>query len=107
MAKRVSRVRREEPLPSEMQGRWVAVDDPSELIVNGGEITCFGKTVEYDYKEVERQDGALMVNLRIDDASQNYDFQRRHLTHLIIDPEGKFFVYNVKFVCEFVRAKTP
>jgi hypothetical protein len=106
MVKGVRELRRAAPLPSEMQGRWVIVDDePSELIVDGGEITCFGARVEYDYKEIENRDGALMVDLKIDDESQEDDFQRRHLTHLVITPEGKFFVYNVKFVSEFARPK--
>jgi hypothetical protein len=106
MVKRGGKLRREAPLPQEMQGRWVIVDDePSELIVDGGEITCFGARVEYDYKEIKKLDGALMVNLEIDDVSQEYDFQRRHLTNLIITPGGKFFVYNVKFVSEFARPK--
>jgi hypothetical protein len=64
-----------------------------------------GARAEYDYKEIKKLDGALMVSLEIDDVSQEYDFQRRHLTNLIITPGGKFFVYNVKFVSEFARPK--
>jgi hypothetical protein len=49
----MGRVGRQEPLPRQMQGRWVDADDPSsELTVNGGEITCFGRTVEHDYKDI-------------------------------------------------------
>ncbi len=60
----MGRLTREAPLPREMQGRWaVAGEASSELIVDGGEITCFGRTVDYDYKEVIEEDGALTVSL--------------------------------------------
>ena len=54
----MERVGRGAPLPKEMQGRWVDAEDPStQLIVSGGEITCFGEVVDYDYKLVGDQDG--------------------------------------------------
>ncbi|CAN5489706.1 hypothetical protein BH10PSE6_BH10PSE6_28380 [soil metagenome] len=108
MAKTVRRLRREEPLPSEMQGRWVSVDEPEpqELFVDGGEITCFGMRVEYDYKDIiEHDSGDLEVDLGIDDKSQHDDFRRRHITGLIIFAEGGFTVYNVRFGCDFERPK--
>ncbi len=43
------RLRRETSLPQVMQGRWIDADEPSsELMVNGGEITCYGRAVEYE-----------------------------------------------------------
>ncbi len=100
----MARLDRETSLPCEMQGRWVDVEDPlSELIVNGGEITCFGQPVQYDYKEVTEENGALVVSLMIDDLSKEDTFQRANVTALAISPEGKFYAYNVRFACQFVR----
>ncbi|MFC0400423.1 response regulator [Paraburkholderia rhizosphaerae] len=63
--KKMNRVTRETPLPAPMLGRWVDADDPSsELVVVGGEITCYGALVDYDHKEVSNEGGALIVNLR-------------------------------------------
>jgi hypothetical protein len=57
----MDRLGREAPLPEAMQGHWVEADDPSsELVVDGGEITCLGQRVDYDYKEVFHQDGAAL-----------------------------------------------
>jgi hypothetical protein len=95
---------REAALPLEMQGRWVDADEPSsELMVDGGEITCFGRTVEYDYKEIVKKDGALTVDLRINDEANEDTFQRANITGLAITPEGDFLAYNVQFGCCFVR----
>lgn len=47
----MERLGREAPLPNEMQGRWIDVEDPtSMLIIDGGEVVCFGQPVAYDYK---------------------------------------------------------
>ena len=60
----MERLERDAPLPAQMQGRWTDLEDPtSELIVDGGEIICFGEAVSYDYKLVDMQDGALTVSL--------------------------------------------
>ncbi len=100
----MDRLRREAPLPQEMQGRWVDADEPSsELIVNGGEITCYGRSVEYDYKDIVQRDGALTVELGIDDAANEDTFQRANITGLVITPKGDFLVYNVKFGARFIR----
>jgi hypothetical protein len=100
----MDRVRRDGPLPEKMQGRWVDADEPkSELIVQGGEITCYGRVVDYDYKEIVEQGGALTVTLGIDDAANEDTFQRTNITGLVIMPEGDFHVYNVKFAAHFVR----
>jgi hypothetical protein len=102
----MDRVERDVPLPLEMQGKWVAVDDPSSrLIVGGTEITCFGNVVQYDYKEIGQEDGALTVSLKIDNEADEDTFQRANITELVITPEGEFHAYNVKFSTEFVRAK--
>ena len=101
----MDRLGRDAPLPNKMQGRWVDVEELSdELIVNGGEITCFGQIVEYDYKEVGEDDGALTVSLKINDEANEDTFQRANITELVITPEGEFHVYNVKFTSQFVRA---
>ncbi len=103
----MDRLRREAPLPREMQGRWVEANDPSsELIVDDGEITCFGRRVEYDYKEIVDQDGALTVSLGIDDEANEDTFQRANVTGLVITPEGDLHAYNVKFAAQFVRANS-
>ena len=96
---------REVPLPAQMQGRWVDSDDPSvELIVSGGEVSCFGQTVDYDYKLVEDKDGALAVSLRINDHADEDTFQRSNITGLVVTPDGELHAYNVKFASQFVRA---
>ena len=101
----VRKAGRDTPLPNEMQGRWVDADDPSaELIVCGAEIICFGRAVEYDYKEIHEVDGALTVNLKVDDESNEDAFQRANITGLVITPDGAFHAYNVKFASYFVRA---
>ena len=103
----MDRLKREAPLPEAMHGHWVEADDPSsELVVEGGEITCFGLRVEYDYKEVVHPDGALTVNLAIDDEANEDAFQRANVTGLVITPEGDFHAYNVKFAAQFVRANS-
>jgi hypothetical protein len=98
------RLKRDEPLPHEMQGRWIDADDPSaSLVVEDGEITCFGQVVEYDYKDINLEDGALTVSLGINDKTKEDTFQRANVTALVITPEGEFHAYNVKFASQFVR----
>jgi hypothetical protein len=92
-------------LPSDMQGRWIAMDEPSfELFVDGGEVTCGGQRVEYDYKEVEEVAGAIIVTLRVSNTAQEDTFQRANITGLVITPDGEFHAYNVKFASQFIRA---
>ncbi|SEA30797.1 hypothetical protein [Paraburkholderia sartisoli] len=99
----MNRLGRDEPLPSQMQGRWIGADDPlSELVVNGGEIICFGTVVNYDHKIIVAEDGALAVSLGVDEDFRLDDFQRENITGLVMTPEGRFLVYNVKFGLEFV-----
>jgi hypothetical protein len=101
----MERVEREAPLPPEMQGRWIDAEDPSsELVVSDGEVRCFGQTVEYDYKLVGEDDGALTVSLKINDEADEDSFQRRNITELVVTPEGDFHAYNVRFASQFVRA---
>ena len=96
---------REVPLPAQMQGRWVDMDDSSvELIVSGGEVSCFGRTVDYDYKLVEEEDGALTVSLRVNDHAHEDAFQRSNITGLVVTPDGELHAYNLKFASQFVRA---
>jgi hypothetical protein len=67
MMSEAKRLRGQEPLPELMQGRWVDVDESTaELVIDGGEISCFGSTVDYDFKEIVEAEGALTVSLHID-----------------------------------------
>lgn len=101
----MERFDRKSPLPAEMQGEWSDVEHPaSRLIIQGGEIICFGETVVYDYKLVDTVDGALTVSLRIEDQTAEDAFQRANITELVVTPEGDFHAYNVKFSSEFKRA---
>lgn len=100
----MERFEREHPLPDAMQGRWQDVEDSaSELIVDGGEITCFGQTVAYDYKLLAEDDGALTVSLKIENEADEDAFQRANITELVITPEGELHAYNVKFSSQFER----
>ncbi|MCX5545202.1 hypothetical protein M3A49_38150 [Paraburkholderia sp. CNPSo 3076] len=100
----MNRFRRDVPLPPQMQGRWKGADDPpSELVVDGGAITCFGAVVNYDHKAIVEEDGALTVSLGVDDDLRIDDFQREKITGLVTTPEGRFLLYNVSFGLEFVR----
>jgi hypothetical protein len=100
----MQRHERNEPLPTEMQGTWVDIDDSSsQLIVSGAELVCFGKPVAYDFKLIDREDGALTVSLKTDDPANEDTFQRANITELVITPEGDFHAYNVKFAIQFVR----
>lgn len=102
----MKRLGRDAPFPDEMQGRWADVEDrTSELIVQGGEVICFGKVVAYDYKLIGTDDGALTVSLKIDDETMEDTFQRANITELVITPEGDFHAYNVKFASRFERVK--
>ncbi|MBA4227602.1 MAG: hypothetical protein C0456_13320 [Hyphomonas sp.] len=88
-----------------MQGRWVDIDDAStELAISGGEITCFGRLVEYDFKTIEEIDGALTVSLSVNDTAKLDSFQRENITELVLTPEGDFHAYNVKFATQFIQA---
>ena len=76
------------------------------MVIHGGEIICFGKTVDYNYKEITEKAGSLIVSLKIEDLSAEDVFQRANITNLVIDPKGQFHAYNVKFSNTFVRPKT-
>ena len=92
-------------LPAEMQGRWVDVnDDTSELVITGGEIICFGKAIDYDYKVLETIDDAITVSLKVNDDTREDEFQRSNVTELVITPDGELHAYNVKFASEFTKA---
>jgi hypothetical protein len=101
----MSRQARSTPFPSGMQGRWLDTEEPSaELIVAGGEVTCFGRLIDYDCKEVEEVDGALTVSLLVNDEARIDTFDRENITGLVLAPDGEFHAYNVKFAAHFVRA---
>ncbi|EIZ79466.1 hypothetical protein WSK_1956 [Novosphingobium sp. Rr 2-17] len=103
----VERFGRDAALPNEMQGRWADMDDPScELIIQGGEVICFGQSVRYDYKLIGTDDGALTVSLKVDDEALEDTFQRSNITELVVTPEGDFHAYNVKFASQFERVRS-
>jgi hypothetical protein len=97
------RLGREAPLPAAMQGRWIVQGEPaSELVISDGEVACFGAVVDYDYKEISFEDGALIVALRADEAEDG--FSRSNITDLVVTPEGDLLGYNLKFGYQFLRA---
>ncbi|WP_336869386.1 hypothetical protein [Sphingomonas sanguinis] len=103
----VERFGRDEPLPSGMQGYWHDAEDAkAELIIDGGEISYLGRTISYDYKVIETDDGALTVSLKIDNEAEEDDFQRASLTEFVITPEGDLHAYNVRFASQFVRGSS-
>ena len=97
---------RSAPLPEAMQGRWVDLDDPAgDLHIDGGEVRYRGRAVEYDFKIIGEDDGALTVDLKVNDPARDDDFQRENLTGLVVDPEGNFHGFNTRFASEFARAE--
>lgn len=97
---------RSAPLPEAMQGRWVDLDDPAgDLHIDGGEVRYRGRSVEYDFKIIGEDDGALTVDLKVNDPAREDDFQRENLTGLVVDPEGNFHGFNTRFASEFARAE--
>lgn len=59
--------------------------------------------MNYDHKVIIEEAGALTVSLRVDDDLRLDDFQRENISGLVVTPEGRLLVYNVKFGLEFVR----
>jgi len=87
-----------------MQGQWVDVDEPGTVLtIDGGEVVFRGVPVRYDRKEVVEEDGAVTVELKVDDPALEDAFQRENITGLVVTPEGEFHAYNVKFASHFVR----
>ncbi|MDA7428628.1 hypothetical protein PGB28_09170 [Primorskyibacter aestuariivivens] len=100
----MERMNREAPLPPEMQGEWKGMWDPGvTLVVDGGLVRCFGQVMEYDFKLVGQEDGAIIVSLGVDDLEGEDEFARANVTDLVITPEGEFHAYNVKFSEQFTR----
>ena len=96
--------KRDTPLPVEMQGRWIVSDEPtSTLVVDGGEVTCFGAVIDYDYKEIDVVDGTITVTLRIDDEAQEDTFSRANIVGLAFTDEGELLGWNTKFGVSFTR----
>jgi hypothetical protein len=94
-------------LPDEMQGRWVDIADPGDLVVDGFDVSYCGQPVKHDYFTVSHIDGALCVDLGINatDIESEDTFSRENVTHLVIDPDGALHAYNVKFASTFERAE--
>ena len=99
--------RGEGSLPDAMQGHWVDTEDAgSDLVIDGFDVVYQGLPVRHDYIRIAHIDHALCVSLKIDSADDSaiQDFTRESLTELVIDPEGTFHAYNVKFGASFERA---
>ena len=95
----------DQSLPAEMQGRWVDVEEPgAELVIDGSSVTYCGQAVQHEHFVVSQVDGAVCVDLGIDHADRADSFARDNLTNLVIDPDGNFHAYNVKFAAQFMRA---
>ena len=86
-----------------MQGRWIDSEDGSDLVVCGFNVTYRGQDVAHDFFVVEEVDGALSVNLGVDDPDREDSFQRENLAGLVIDPEGTFHAFNTRFGATFER----
>ena len=87
-----------------MQGQWKDIEDvTSKLIIDGGQVTCFGQTIVYDYKLIGSDDDAVTVSLKILDEANEDAFQRTNITGLVITPQGDLHAYNVKFASQFER----
>lgn len=104
MSDELTQYDRSHPLPKEMQGTWFDSEEPeNSLDINGGEITCLGEIVQYDFKHMGILDGAIVVSLGVHDAAKEDTFQQANITELVIDPDGQFYAYNVTFSLELVR----
>lgn len=92
-------------LPSEMQGRWVDVDEPAgEIVISGGEINYHGRAVDYDFKEIDEIEGTLTVNFSVADPRREDAFQRENIAGLALTSGGELHAWNVKFAATFVRS---
>ncbi len=87
-----------------MQGRWLDVDDGSELVVDGFDVRFQGQPVRHDFFVVDEDNGALAVTLGIDDVAGEDTFQRENITGLVVDPEGEFHAFNTRFGVTLARA---
>jgi hypothetical protein len=95
---------REHHLPAAMQGAWVGVDDQAErLTVDGFDVIYADRAVGHDYFTVEEIDGAVAVQLWIDDESRIDAFAGANVTDLVIDPDGQFHASNVNFASTFEK----
>jgi len=99
------RLGRHEPLPGQMQGRWVDLEESSSVLtVSDGEITWRGEPVEYEHKEIREEDGAFAVNLGTEDEKYGDPFERASILRLILTPDGELYAYNMRFAVQLVRA---
>jgi hypothetical protein len=98
---------RPEPLPPEMQGRWVVPDEPRlDLTVVGGEVKWCGRPSDYDYKEVGLKDGEIYVSLAVQDDRDVDAFQKENIVGLLLTADGELDVFNMKFASRLVRAES-
>ena len=87
-----------------MQGRWVEEKDPSfYLIVEGGEINLCGKIIDYRYKSLSADKGALMVDLEFAEEINPDDLD---LTLLFYWPDDSMNTFSDHCVARLVRANS-
>ena len=92
-------------LPDALQGSWNDTETGNkELLIEGFDVSYRGVAVRHEWFELKEIDGALCVDLGVDDAALEDQFQRENLSHLVIDPDGHLHGYNSKFAVQFARA---
>jgi hypothetical protein len=88
------------PFPPEMQGHWIAEEDPSmEVIISGHELTWRGKPMSYLEKTLTGgEEGVVMVELTFPDQMEGDGII------LVAMPGDLLSAYNDHFAANFVKA---
>ncbi len=88
------------PFPPEMQGHWIAQEDPDmEVLIRGHEVTWYGKPLSYLEKTLtEGEDGVVMVELTFPDQLEG------DAIILFAMPGDLLSAYNDHFAANFVKA---
>ncbi|MBR7618716.1 hypothetical protein JKL49_04880 [Phenylobacterium sp. 20VBR1] len=88
------------PFPPEMQGHWIAEEDPSmEVIISRNELTWGGKPMSYLEKMLtEGEEGLVMVELTFPDQMEG------DAIILVAMPGDLLSAYNEHFAANFVKA---
>jgi len=88
------------PFPPEMQGHWIAEEDPSmEVIISRDEMTWRGTPMSYLEKKLTvGEEGVVMVELTIADQMEG------DAIILVAMPDDLLSAYNDHFAANFVKA---
>lgn len=88
------------PFPPEMQGHWIAQEDPElEVLITGSELTWRGRPMPYLEKALsEGGDGVILVELTLAD-----DMEGDAIT-LVAMPDDQLSAFNDHFAASFVKA---